>query len=327
MTARAPKEAENREKSSILLGIPVAVESVAASCLLKGALVRSKTYLPILVLVGVAGLSTLWPAKAEAQFRRGHVRGAVVIRSGFFYDPFFYDPFFNPWFGYQYPYPPYPYPPYGYGVRFDNSASIRVLVTPKEADVYVDGYHAGVVDDFDGIFQRLHVPPGDHEITLYHEGYRTARQKLYLAPRSESKLRYTMTPLAAGEPNEPRPVAPAVAPPGPEGPQQGMYPPRRMPPQRIPPPERVPPQGPPPSQPGENSRYGSLSIRVQPAGAEVLIDGERWRGPESDEHLVVQVSEGPHRVEVQKDGFQRFSSDVQVRRGETTPVNVSLTRQ
>jgi len=282
--------------------------------------VRSKKYLPLfIILAGVVTLSTLRPATAEAQFRRGPMRGGVFISTGYFYDPFY-----DPWFGYQYP---YPYPPYGYARRFDNGASIRVMVTPKEAEVYVDGYYAGIVDDFDGIFQRLRVAPGNHEITLYRDGYRTIRQKMYLAARSESKLRSTMTPLAAGEANEPRPVAPDAVPPPPEEPQPGtyppQYPPQRMPPQRIPPPERMPP-GPPPLQPGENARYGTLSIRVQPAGAEVLIDGERWRGPENDERLVVQVSEGPHRVEVQKDGFQKFSAEVQVRRGETTPVNVSL---
>jgi hypothetical protein len=282
--------------------------------------VRAKKYLPMFVLAGIVMLSALRPAAAEAQFRR---RPVVVIHSGFYYDPLFYDPWFG--FGYQFGYPPYPYPPYGYGIRFDNSASIRVMVTPKEAQVYVDGYYAGIVDDFDGIFQRLRVPPGDHEITLYREGYRTVRQRLYLAARSESNLRYTMTPLAAGEPNEPRPVAPPAPPPGQDSESQpGMYPPayppQRMPPQRMPPPDRMPPQ----SQPGENASYGTLSIRVQPAGAEVFIDGERWRGPDNDEHLIVQVSEGSHRVEVQKDGFQRFSGEYQVRRGATTAVNVSL---
>jgi hypothetical protein len=40
--------------------------------------------------------------------------------------------------------------------------AVRINATPKDADVYVDGY--------DGTFQRLHVVPGPHEITLYH-GY------------------------------------------------------------------------------------------------------------------------------------------------------------
>ena len=59
-----------------------------------------------------------------------------------------------------------------------------------------------------------------------------------------------------------------------------------------------------------------LSIRVQPADAVILIDGERWdasgAGP-----LQVQVTPGPHRVEVQKDGYQPFSSTVQVRSRES----------
>jgi PEGA domain len=36
------------------------------------------------------------------------------------------------------------------------------------------------------------------------------------------------------------------------------------------------------------------------------------------------VSEGTHHVEVRRDGYETFSTDVTVRRGETTPLNVSL---
>ena len=32
---------------------------------------------------------------------------------------------------------------------------VRLMVRPRDAAVYVDGYYAGVVDDFDGVFQRL----------------------------------------------------------------------------------------------------------------------------------------------------------------------------
>src|SRR5437762_3194969 len=44
--------------------------------------------------------------------------------------------------------------------------------------------------------------------------------------------------------------------------------------------------------PAVDSSYGALSIRVQPAGAMVFIDGERWEGPDAQERLVVSVSEG-----------------------------------
>jgi len=72
---------------------------------------------------------------------------------------------------------------------------------------------------------------------------------------------------------------------------------------------------------------GALVIRVQPSDADVLIDGEHWRGPSGDERLVVQVSEGRHHVEVQKDGYTRFTTDVEVRRNDSLPVNVSLARE
>jgi hypothetical protein len=70
-----------------------------------------------------------------------------------------------------------------------------------------------------------------------------------------------------------------------------------------------------------------VAIRVQPPDAEVLIDGERWAGAGDDERLVVQLPEGSHRIEVQREGYRGVTLDVRVRRGETSPVNVSLTRQ
>ena len=252
---------------------------------------RPKPQLVIITLIAasVAVLAIIWPADARA----------------------------------QYPFPP----PFGYPVRYDISSSVRIVATPRDAEVYVDGYYAGVVDDFDGFFQRLHVPPGAHEITLYHDGYRGMHQKVYLTPRSSQKFRYTMVPLAAGEPNEPRPATPpppqSGQPQQPGPPYPPSYPPQRTPAQRVPPP-RVPAGPPPPSSTADPSRSGTLSIRVQPANAEIHVDGERWRGPEADAHLIVQLSEGTHHVEVQKDGYQRFSADIQVRRGETTPLNVSL---
>ncbi len=76
----------------------------------------------------------------------------------------------------------YPYGGWGsthYYVHRD-IGSVRVLVDPSEARVYVDGYYAGTVDDFDGLFQRLNVSPGRHEITLKLEGYKTHRVKVYV---------------------------------------------------------------------------------------------------------------------------------------------------
>ena len=83
---------------------------------------------------------------------------------------------------------------------------------------------------------------------------------------------------------------------------------------------------PTPERSGEPSRFGTLAIRVQPADADVTIDGEPWRGPEGQDRLTVQLAAGTHRVEIRKPGYDPYSTEVQIRRGETTPLNVSLPR-
>ena len=83
--------------------------------------------------------------------------------------------------------------------------------------------------------------------------------------------------------------------------------------------------GPPPR--AESSAYGSIAVRVQPGDAEVLIDGEEWRASGGQDRLVVEVPEGPHRIEIRKPGYRGYMADVQVRRGETTRINVSLRSQ
>jgi hypothetical protein len=223
-------------------------------------------------------------------------------------------------FGYPRPYPP----PYGYRYAEPDS-SLRVSVKPKQAAVYVDGYFAGTVDDFDGAFQRLHVIPGEHDIVIYLQGYRSIRQRLYLSPNGNRKITGTMEKLLPGEAEEQAPV-PAEPPPGAE---------------RVPPPDPFPGRGamprargprrpelPPPSPAGseQSPRGGSLVIRIQPADADVLIDGEHWRGPSGDERLVVSLAEGRHQLEVRKEGYQPFTSEVEVRRNESVPLNVNLAR-
>jgi hypothetical protein len=234
------------------------------------------------------------------------------------------------------------YPPYPYGAGYAGSeASLRVNVKPKEASVYVDGYFAGRVDDFDGTFQRLHLEPGQHEIVVYLEGHRSIHERLYFSPNQTRKISGTLERLAAGEPNEAPPV-PAENVDRPERPNPGrMRPPVAGPPARRgpPPPDRGPGPGPGPgpgagpdgqnrpNQPNQPapSPVGTLSIRVQPGDADVIIDGERWTSGSSDERLLVQLSDGRHVIEVSKNGYRRFTTEIQLRAGETAPLNISLT--
>jgi hypothetical protein len=105
-------------------------------------------------------------------------------------------------------------------------------------------------------------------------------------------------------------------------------------PQAEPPYPVADPPGPPPDRPAPepypapagDSRFGQVAIRVQPADAEVLIDGEPWRSPGGADRLVVNLTAGTHRVEIRKEGFDAFVTAIEVRRGETTALNVSLSR-
>jgi hypothetical protein len=83
-------------------------------------------------------------------------------------------------------------------------------------------------------------------------------------------------------------------------------------------------QGPPPRA-GRPSEFGSLLLRVRPSDADILVDGEPWSAPAGEDQFVIELGEGPHRIEVRKDGFQTYATTVRVRRGETVRLNVSLT--
>jgi hypothetical protein len=237
-----------------------------------------------------------------------HPQRAVVVRGHVFIGGYFYDPFYGP-----YPWWPRTAYPYWYFPVYDNRAEVRLRVEPEEAEdaaVYVDGFYAGVVDDFNGVFQSLALTPGGHTIVLYLEGYRSVRHNFYLSPGASFKLRATMERLPVGEKSEPPELAqPVPAPP------TGTY---RMP--ATPPRVAV---APPPVRPAEAVGFGTLDIFVQPTSAEVTIDGQRW--VTSDEgHFMVQVPAGKHRVEIKKPGYRQFATEIEVGEGQTVPLNVSL---
>jgi hypothetical protein len=263
-------------------------------------------------LVLALALVAAVPDTAEAQRRRlgpRLVRPSVVVLHAA-RPPRTYDPWFrwSQWGPYG-----YPYPPYGYGYLRDAlTTSVRLEVTPREAEVFVDGYLAGVVDDFDGIFQRLRLPPGPHELVIYLDGYRTIRESLYLSPGADRRLRFTLAPLASGESAEP--------PPSPSDPEAGQNRERDFLGPRAPGPAE--PRPPAAEAPG---RFGTLSLRIQPADADVFVDGERWDVPAGGDRVSVQLSEGRHRIEVRKAGFATYAEDVLIRRGSTLSLNVSLT--
>ena len=61
-------------------------------------------------------------------------------------------------------------PDFFYGRDYD-MGEIRFRVTPREAQVIVDGFYAGVVDDFDGFRQSLRLRSGPYHVQLVAPGY------------------------------------------------------------------------------------------------------------------------------------------------------------
>jgi hypothetical protein len=106
-----------------------------------------------------------------------------------YYDPWggyggyggLYGGYYDPWYG---GYPAYGgYDPQGFGYdNNDEDGTLRLKVKPRDAEVYVDGYYAGVVDDFDGIFQRLHLDSGPHRIEVRAPGYEPLMFEVRITP-------------------------------------------------------------------------------------------------------------------------------------------------
>ncbi|MGE0594377.1 MAG: PEGA domain-containing protein [Vicinamibacterales bacterium] len=241
--------------------------------------------LPLLLVM------TAWPVGAEAQSRRARgwsQRQVVVVpvvgpsvRASWLYGPFGW------------------YPPFTYGGRYDDSASFRLRVSPRNTEVYVDGYYAGVVDSYDGIFQRLRVTPGAHDVVLYLDGYRSLTRRVYAQPTGSLTLDHVMEPLSPGMPPEARPLPPT----GSEGTSDRGGTPTGV--------EMIGPTG-------------TLSLQVNPADAVVLIDGERWTAGSSGRRLEGRLPVGRHRLEVQRTGYASQVMDIELRRGETELLNLTL---
>jgi hypothetical protein len=100
----------------------------------------------------------------------------------FYYDPYVWSPqwYYN---GYNYGYG------YGYAV-----GEIRIDVKPRHAEVYVDGYYAGIVDDFDGTFQSLRLEEGAYRIEVVAPGFETLAFDVRIQPGRTIRYRGDLLP-------------------------------------------------------------------------------------------------------------------------------------
>jgi hypothetical protein len=97
-----------------------------------------------------------------------------------------YDPWYDPWYD-------GPYADYGYGYGYEGS--LRLKMKPRQASVYVDGYYAGIVDDYDGVFQKLELDAGPHRIEVRDEGYEPLMFEVRIQPDRKVTYKGELTPL------------------------------------------------------------------------------------------------------------------------------------
>jgi hypothetical protein len=63
-----------------------------------------------------------------------------------------------------------------------DQGSLKLKVKPRNAKVYVDGYFAGLVDQFDGAFQKLTLNGGRHKVEVRADGFETAEFDVLITP-------------------------------------------------------------------------------------------------------------------------------------------------
>ncbi len=113
-------------------------------------------------------------------------RGGTVILVpggyyGGYYDPWWYGPgysgyyggYYDPWYGGLPGYGGYGgyYPQVGGTYQDVEEGLLRLKIKPREAEVFVDGGFVGTVDEFDGVFQRMHIETGVHHLEIRAPGY------------------------------------------------------------------------------------------------------------------------------------------------------------
>jgi hypothetical protein len=113
--------------------------------------------------------------------RRYYPYGFGAFGIGYYY----YDPYV--W----YPHHHYRFTGYGYGYP---TGELRLDVSPKHAEVYVDGYFAGIVDDFDGIFQALRLEEGPYRIEIVAPGYEPIEFDVRIQPGRKITYRQDLLP-------------------------------------------------------------------------------------------------------------------------------------
>ena len=119
--------------------------------------------------------------------------GNIVIGGGYPYYSYYpyypwYYPGYYPWgyggigFGFSWYSPGFYGAPYYGGGYAHYDGAVRIKVRPSRAEVLVDGYYVGIVDEFDNPFQQLQLETGPHRIEVRADGYEPLSFEVRILP-------------------------------------------------------------------------------------------------------------------------------------------------
>ncbi|HUK33102.1 MAG TPA: PEGA domain-containing protein [Vicinamibacterales bacterium] len=170
-------------------------------------------------------------------------------------------------------------------------------MTPKDAQVYVDRYYAGVVDDYDGVFQHLTLRPGAHLVEIRKTGYRSLAIEVNLYPGESITYRRAMEPSTEALEG----CSPVTA--LPPGVEEGA----------APPPFDL------------SASPGDVKFDVTPNTAEIDLDGF-YAGIVNDfngsQHL--QVAAGRHHVSLKAPGYETIDVELSIASDQTITYRATM---
>jgi hypothetical protein len=110
-----------------------------------------------------------------------------------YYNYRYYDPYFRGDFYWS----NYAWRPrtYYYGNNWDyDLGKLRLDIDQRDAEVYIDGYYAGVVDEFDGVLQGLRLEPGNYRVEVALPGFEPLDFDVHVTPGRTTTYRGSLLP-------------------------------------------------------------------------------------------------------------------------------------
>ena len=71
---------------------------------------------------------------------------------------------------------------------------LRLDIDQRDAEVYIDGYYAGVIDDFDGVLQGLRLEAGNYQVEVGLPGFEPLQFDVHISPGRTTTYRGSLLP-------------------------------------------------------------------------------------------------------------------------------------